>query len=64
MLVDSFNKYFSAKFRMDYQDNVTYIGQVAKPKETKPIETQEPLQVQEMAFLRPKKKRYKITRIR
>jgi hypothetical protein len=64
MLVDSFNKYFSAKFRMDYQDNVTYIGQVAKPKETKPIETQEPLPVQELAFLRPKKKRYKITRIR
>ena len=64
MLVDSFNKYFSAKFRMDYQDNVTYIGQVAKPKETKPIETQEPLPVQEMAFLRPKKKRYKIKRIK
>ena len=63
MLVDSFNKYFSAKFKMDYQDNVTYIGQVAKPKEIKPIETQESLPVQEMAFVRHKK-RYKIKRIR
>ena len=62
MLVDSFNKYFSAKFKMDYQDNVTYIGQVAKPKEIKPIETQESLPVQEMAFVRHKK-RYKIRRI-
>ena len=64
MLIDSFNKYFGNKYRMDYQNNVTYIGQVAKPKEIKPIETQEPLPVQEMAFLRPKKKRYKIRRIR
>jgi hypothetical protein len=63
MLVDSFNKYFSAKFKMDYQDNVTYIGQVAKPKEIKPIETQESLPVQEMAFVRHKK-RYKIRRIK
>lgn len=62
MLVDSFNKYFSAKFKMDYQDNVTYIGHVAKPKEIKPIETQESLPVQEMAFVRHKK-RYKIRRI-
>ena len=63
MLVDSFNKYFSAKFKMDYQDNVTYIGPVAKPKDIKPIEKQESLPVQEMAFVRHKK-RYKIKRIR
>jgi hypothetical protein len=48
---------------MDYQDNVTYIGPVTKPKEIKPIETQESLPVQEMAFVRHKK-RYKIKRIR
>jgi hypothetical protein len=63
MLVDSFNKYFGNKYRMDYQNNVTYLGQVHKIKEPKPI-AEEPLPVQEMAFLRPKKKRYKITRIR
>jgi hypothetical protein len=63
MLVDSFNKYFSNKYRMDYQDNVTYIGQILKIKEPKP-EVEEPLPVQEMAFKRHKKKRYKITRIR
>jgi hypothetical protein len=63
MLVDSFNKYFGNKYRMDYQNNVTYLGQVHKIKEPKPI-AEEPLPVQEMAFLRPKKKRYKIKRIR
>ena len=63
MLVDSFNKYFSNKYRMDYQDNVTYIGQILKIKEPKP-EAGEPLPVQEMAFKRHKKKRYKIKRIR
>ena len=63
MLVDSFNKYFSNKYRMDYQDNVTYIGQIHRIKEPKP-EVEEPLPVQEMAFKRHKKKRYKITRIR
>jgi hypothetical protein len=30
MLVDSFNKYFGNKYRMDYQNNVTYLGQVHK----------------------------------
>jgi len=63
MLVDSFNKYFGNKYRMDYQNNVTYLGQVHKIKEPKPI-AEEPLPVQEMAFLRPKKKRYKIKRIK
>jgi hypothetical protein len=63
MLVDSFNKYFGNKYRMDYQNNVTYLGQVHKIKEPKPI-AEEPLPVQELAFLRPKKKRYKIKRIR
>jgi len=62
MLVDSFNKYFSNKYRMDYQDNVTYIGQIHRIKEPKP-EVEEPLPVQEMAFKRHKKKRYKITRL-
>jgi hypothetical protein len=59
MLVDSFNKYFGNKYRMDYQNNVTYLGQVLKPK---PV-AEEPLPVQEMAFVRHKK-RYKIKRIR
>jgi len=61
MLVDSFNKYFSSKYKMDYQNNVTYVGQIHKVKETKPI-VEEPLPVQEMAFVRHKK-RYKIRRI-
>lgn len=61
MLVDSFNKYFSSKYKMDYQNNVTYVGQINKVKETKPI-VEEPLPVQEMAFVRHKK-RYKIRRI-
>ena len=60
MLVDSFNKYFSSKYKMDYQNNVTYVGQIHKVKETKPI-VKEPLPVQEMAFVRHKK-RYKIKR--
>lgn len=59
MLVDAFNKYFGDKYRMDYQNNVTYLGQVLKPK---PL-AQDPLPVQEMAFVRHKK-RYKIKRIR
>ena len=62
MLVDSFNKYFGNKYRMDYQNNVTYLGQVHKIKEPKPI-AEEPLPVQEMAFVRHKK-RYKIKRVR
>jgi hypothetical protein len=57
-LVDSFNKYFGEKFYMDYQDNVTYKGQILKPKE------EQPKPVQEMAFKRHKKKRYKIRRIK
>ena len=56
-LVDSFNKYFGEKFYMDYQDNVTYKGQILKPKE------EQPKPVQEMAFYRPKKK-YKIRRVK
>jgi len=62
-LVDSFNKHFGDKYRMDYRDNVTYLGQVHKIKEQKPM-VQEPLPVQEMALVRHKKKRYKIRRIR
>ena len=62
MLVDSFNKYFSSKYKMDYQNNVTYVGQIHKVKETKPI-VEEPLPIQEMAFVRHKK-RYKIRRIK
>jgi len=62
MLVDSFNKYFSSKYKMDFQNNVTYVGQIHKVKETKPI-VEEPLPVQEMAFVRHKKKRYKIKRV-
>jgi hypothetical protein len=46
---------------MDYQNNVTYVGQIHKVKEPKPI-VEEPLPVQEMAFVRHKKK-YKIRRI-
>lgn len=58
-LVDSFNKYFGDKYKMDYQDNVTYLGQVLKMKEPMPAP------VQEMALVRhKKKKRYKIRRIR
>jgi hypothetical protein len=55
-LVDSFNMHFGNKYRMDYQDNVTYIGQIHKPREAKPV--------QEMARKLHKKKRYKIRRIR
>ena len=43
---------------MDYQDNVTYKGQILKPKE------EQPKPVQEMAFKKHKKKRYKIRRIK
>ena len=62
MLVDSFNKYFGNKYRMDYQNNVTYKGPVIKPQKIKPIETQEPLPVQEMSY-RKHKKKYKIRRL-
>ena len=57
-LVDSFNMHFGNRYRMDYQNNVTYIGQILKPKEAKP------LPVQEMSRKLHKKKRYKIRRIR
>ena len=62
-IVDSFNQHFGDKYKMDYQDNVTYVGQIIKPRQPE-IEGQAPI-VQEMAFMRPKKKkRYKIIRIK
>ncbi len=61
-IVDSFNQHFGDKYRMDYQDNVTYVGQILKPRQPE-IKEQTPI-VQEMALMRPKKKRYKIIRIK
>jgi len=55
-VVDSFNKLFGSKFRMDYSDNVTYTKTILTPK-TNP-------QISEFAFYKSfpsyKKKRYKI----
>lgn len=51
-VVDSFNKQFGEKFKLDYQDNVFYLGSVIKPKSS------------EMSFGKRFKKRYHIKRIK
>ena len=54
-VVDSFNKQFGEKFKLDYQDNVFYLGSTLKPKSS---------EVSEVSFEKSLNKRYKIKRIK
>jgi len=54
-VVDSFNKQFGEKFKLDYQDNVFYLGSTLKPKSS---------EVSEVSFEKSLNKRYKIKRVK
>jgi hypothetical protein len=54
-VIDSFNKQFGEKFKLDYQNNVFYLGSIIKPKVP---------EVSEMSFEKSFNKRYKIKRIK
>ena len=54
-VIDSFNKQFGEKFKLDYQSNVFYLGSIIKPKVP---------EVSETSFEKSFNKRYKIKRIK